>query len=63
MIGRALIEALASRPHTMPVLPFQPAGVPWPQRGLRRPCGCVTDVRVFGHTGCPDAPPDLREVP
>lgn len=44
------------------------AGAPRPcvpeqsQPPLRRPCGCVTDVTVFGHTGCPDAPPDPLEA-
>jgi hypothetical protein len=67
MIGRRLIDTLARMPPPGPLLdrrPFQPGPQvpPWPQRGLRRPCGCVTDVTVFGHTGCPDAPPDPLEV-
>ena len=54
MIGRRLIDTL--RLPAVPALPSRVPGVPWPQRGLRRPCGCVTDVTVFGHTGCDDAP-------
>jgi hypothetical protein len=61
MIGRALIEALTYRPPP-PGSRLAPSWPSWPQRGLRRPCGCVTDVTVFGHTGCPDAPPGPLEV-